>query len=1527
MFTARCHHGDVVRDVPVAATATLSALSRDVGIAFRGEPGVMRDLRTGQPLDNDAKLAAALTKAQSDGAGMLELAIVAESFTPWPVSIDSRATLEPLDRARMGATSPSGPGSSRGVAGRRRRHRRRRNDSGAAAEASTPGSRRSGTGKRLVKFEYQVGQVIAHGAYGVVHLCLRADTGEMFALKELRAIPGDHVDVHERLAAMDSFNEEARMLRKRKHRNVVRYIGTQKGPGCYRIFMEYVPGGNVRSFLQRFGVLSEEVVRAYTRQLLNGLVHVHRLGIAHGALSLAHLLVQASGVVKLTGFGDAVWVGMGRRSHATAARDIWDVGRMVMEMVTGRLLAIECPDDNPTFVPTLEPPDLPGSLSPELREFVGRCLQPDTTLRATAAELSASRFLQRRQQPVQELTAHTPLVVSRRPAIGPPSLCAYRCNVGKASDKPSAVVYKRQVTDVFENNRMAGEWWSALGRHPSLMGASDGGAAAGAVAPAEDWNADDDPLVALVDEDGAVLRPARVSETLGGEAVGGDGDNGATTARRFTTASTAVSSAIGREASNAGAAGSTAGQAAPEATATGSESTVVSPRGQASDDSDSPTRSRSALGKVAQMFGLSILREGKGSHRSLLSRFSKKRDPAHFLKRVDGDGRRSPVAEVPASAPVGQPHSMLSPAAQFGSVSTAAAVGQHTAHADAWTGEAEGRVSPSAQRGAAGGAGNASPAAGALSPTGAATSPYPRAGRGVTLLDSVTEDGSDDHVGKLLPTGLGSSGVGSSGTRKTQTQSSLGNVRVISNSEDSFASAKVPLHTDSGGMHAGRPGLHAAMSHGVSRGYSRGASGAELGRGYTRAFTRTESEPGGQLVIGDGGGWEMNDPRNRPVFDGGGGGPGGGTGQLSSAQATFLDRYRTKDLDAPGYDAASGGSSSPRPGTAPAGLGAAAPAPGSKEWALAQRQSSGLHRAFSRGASREYGRGLSRAFTRSESSTSDDALNLGAGGGWELNDPRNKPVFDAGGGGSMATHTERSSKQTAFLDRYRTRDLDEEAAIGYEADPLALQPDDVADARLPKAVTDEERRRQAVGVFFERHASLAGDSPKADAQRLKDASSDDVMSHTHTSGVSRRSDPDDEFRSVTRSSFAERSEGGDEAEEEDIFGEESSSDEEDGAGDARPDGAAEGAGAAGGGVDAAQRKEGGAGARSGGGSTLVARSSEEGVTEEDRRSAAALMPRVDSVADDDDWAVYDSLEPLPMYGAPDGEPGSVSGTTDSGLRSTRATVSTASTAASMRGVHLAGDAPQRVVQRFPSSHSSMFATSSAASTPGGSIGMLGTPPPVMSRPTGAAAAAVRGRAAVRIQSACRGFLARRRVRAMRKAAAAAAEKGAASSWIRTSAGRQRPPDAANGRGDAPVSGTPTSGARVGGDTNGVARALDAPVEVDTSAAAVGDAAARGSPAPSGRASVGTAGRASVASGAAEITMPESDFISADGSDGSDGRRPRVHSSAWRSPAHYDRGPLGEPTPTAAYAALDSVIAKPGVASPGKPVIAGGSGAQ
>lgn len=213
------------------------------------------------------------------------------------------------------------------------------------------------------------GDGLGAGSFGSVYLGLNADTGELFAVKEVEVMD----DSEKAREAVAQLEREVRLLTKLQHPNIVRYIGTARddarllnegderrdddedrkiGASSLFIFLEYVPGGSIAGLLERFGPLETSVVSVYASQILVGLDYLHAQRVAHRDVKGANILVEKSGRVKLADFGMAKTLvervsASGRHAERVPSRDADDTD----EVSAGR------PGDRPTEPST----DRPGS--------------------------------------------------------------------------------------------------------------------------------------------------------------------------------------------------------------------------------------------------------------------------------------------------------------------------------------------------------------------------------------------------------------------------------------------------------------------------------------------------------------------------------------------------------------------------------------------------------------------------------------------------------------------------------------------------------------------------------------------------------------------------------------------------------------------------------------------------------------------------------------------------------------------------------------------------------------------------------------------------------------------------------------------------------------------------------------------------------------------------------------------------------------------------------------------------------------
>jgi mitogen-activated protein kinase kinase kinase len=128
-------------------------------------------------------------------------------------------------------------------------------------------------------------------------------------------------------------------------------------------FLEYVPGGSVAGCLRKHGKFDDQVSRSFTSQILAGLDYLHQNGIIHRDLKADNILVDPSGVCKISDFGiskrtddinengihtsmqgSVFWmapevVQAGRKGEKLGYNgkvDIWSLGCVVLEMWAGR---------------------------------------------------------------------------------------------------------------------------------------------------------------------------------------------------------------------------------------------------------------------------------------------------------------------------------------------------------------------------------------------------------------------------------------------------------------------------------------------------------------------------------------------------------------------------------------------------------------------------------------------------------------------------------------------------------------------------------------------------------------------------------------------------------------------------------------------------------------------------------------------------------------------------------------------------------------------------------------------------------------------------------------------------------------------------------------------------------------------------------------------------------------------------------------------------------------------------------------
>ena len=139
-------------------------------------------------------------------------------------------------------------------------------------------------------------KAVGKGGSAMVYKGRMIKTGEFIAIKEINTdgLSDDQIR---------GFENEVKTIKDLSHKNIIRYLGTQKEKGLFYIFLDYADRGSLRQFYQRNGPLRESQAANTTRQVLKGLKYLHENGIAHRDIKGANVLLCSNGVMKLADFG------------------------------------------------------------------------------------------------------------------------------------------------------------------------------------------------------------------------------------------------------------------------------------------------------------------------------------------------------------------------------------------------------------------------------------------------------------------------------------------------------------------------------------------------------------------------------------------------------------------------------------------------------------------------------------------------------------------------------------------------------------------------------------------------------------------------------------------------------------------------------------------------------------------------------------------------------------------------------------------------------------------------------------------------------------------------------------------------------------------------------------------------------------------------------------------------------------------------------------------------------------------------
>ncbi|MCR4425312.1 MAG: Stk1 family PASTA domain-containing Ser/Thr kinase, partial [Firmicutes bacterium] len=240
----------------------------------------------------------------------------------------------------------------------------------------------------LLGRRYYLLETVGEGGMAIVYRARDTLLNRIVAVKVLRAQYASDEEFRER------FRREAQSAAGLSHPSIVNVYDVGEDEGSNYIVMEWVRGETLYDVIRREGALPVDRAVGYGLQILDALEHAHQNGIIHRDVKPHNILVTADGRVKVADFGIAHAVSatglteagtvlgtvnytspeQARGEAATAASDLYSLGVVMYEMLTGRL-----PFQGDTAVAVAlkhihERPVPPGAINPAVPKQLERAV-------------------------------------------------------------------------------------------------------------------------------------------------------------------------------------------------------------------------------------------------------------------------------------------------------------------------------------------------------------------------------------------------------------------------------------------------------------------------------------------------------------------------------------------------------------------------------------------------------------------------------------------------------------------------------------------------------------------------------------------------------------------------------------------------------------------------------------------------------------------------------------------------------------------------------------------------------------------------------------------------------------------------------------------------------------------------------------------------------------------------------------------------------------------------------------------------
>ncbi len=199
---------------------------------------------------------------------------------------------------------------------------------------------------------YQIIRLVGEGGMGEVYEAQDTILNRRVALKVISPEASDSREILQR------FKAEGQTLARLSHQNVVAVHALGEDQGIFYLVMEFIDGSCLNDLIELKGYLQVEEALLYFKQLLQGVLVLHELGIIHRDIKPRNIIIRKDNSLKIVDFGIAKIQKREEQSltqhgqllgsiyylapevingkEASFQSDIWSLGINLFEILTGK---------------------------------------------------------------------------------------------------------------------------------------------------------------------------------------------------------------------------------------------------------------------------------------------------------------------------------------------------------------------------------------------------------------------------------------------------------------------------------------------------------------------------------------------------------------------------------------------------------------------------------------------------------------------------------------------------------------------------------------------------------------------------------------------------------------------------------------------------------------------------------------------------------------------------------------------------------------------------------------------------------------------------------------------------------------------------------------------------------------------------------------------------------------------------------------------------------------------------------------